>query len=89
MSGKSGRYNGRKPRAVAVAEDAAVGSCGTCGKRQFRTRKAARSTGRRLYPGQRLSQYECGDYWHIGHLPGAVRHGVIPRSAIGSRPGAA
>ena len=56
-------------------------ACASCGKLHYPSRKAARKAARRKHPGERLSAYQaCGGYgWHIGHLPGAVVHGVFDR----------
>ena len=55
-----------------------VGRCPDCGKMRFQTRKQARKHARVRFPGdKRFSEYKCGDYWHIGHLPEhIVRRGV-------------
>jgi hypothetical protein len=53
--------------------------CETCGKVRFRNRKAARARAKKLYPGDHMSTYKCGEYWHIGHIPWAVRRGVRAR----------
>lgn len=53
--------------------------CTLCGKLRFRTRKAAKRALRRLQTSDSMSAYPCGDYWHIGHTPWAVRRGVVSR----------
>ena len=60
--------------------------CTTCGKRAYFTRKAAKRAARRIHPDQQLNAYRCGPYWHYGHLPNAVRFGVLPRGAQSGRP---
>lgn len=57
-----------------------VGTCPTCGKRSFRSRKDARRAGRAAHPGAHLSEYRCGDDWHYGNLPDAIRQGNRDRS---------
>lgn len=46
-----------------------LGACAECGKQRYRSRTAARKAARRLYPGEALRAYQCGEYWHIGHTP--------------------
>ncbi len=50
--------------------------CPACGKTQFTTRKAARRTGRALYPEKSCSAYRCesgGQWWHYGTLAPVIR----------------
>lgn len=57
-------------------------TCTTCGKRSYLTKHAARQA-RQLLPDRRgVSVYECGGYYHIGHLPLAVRRGRMTRGQI-------
>lgn len=43
------------------------GTCETCGKKRYLTRKEARAARRMLYPGEdKMTAYNCGDYWHYG-----------------------
>jgi len=56
--------------------------CGTCGKRAYLTRKAARNARRQLPNRGGTSVYPCGGYWHIGHLPRSVRQGRANRHDI-------
>lgn len=63
-----------------------VGTCRTCGKRCYLTKRAAKSFARWRFPGEHMSAYRCGEYWHVGHLPPGVRRGVVKRSdLIGKR----
>lgn len=60
-----------------------AGTCEFCGKIQYPTRKDAKEA-RRLMKGKGLSQsgvgvYQCGDYWHLGHLSASVRAGRLSR----------
>lgn len=58
------------------------GICGSCGKRGYSTRKAARRAARRLFPEHRMSAYQChdgGTSWHFGHQPAALKRGAIDR----------
>jgi hypothetical protein len=61
--------------------------CPDCGKLRYLTRRHAKRIARRINArrGGRLNAYRCGDFWHIGHLPTAVRHGDIARDDIDSR----
>lgn len=60
-------------------------ACPDCGKRRYQTRKQAKLWARRLHPGDRLSPYKCGDYWHLGHLPNDIRTLGIDRSVLKPR----
>lgn len=55
-----------------------------CGKWGYAAKAGARKAARELHPGDRLSVYRCdqSDYWHIGHLPGVIRGGDLPRSIL-------
>lgn len=60
----------------------------THGKRLYETRKIARDRIRHI-PGEQLRAYRCSDvegYWHIGHLPDAVKKGEITARQIYGRP---
>ena len=59
-----------------------VGTCRECGKRSFVTRKAARGFIRRVFPGEALTVYQCGDYWHYGHISYEVSRGTHERRRI-------
>lgn len=56
-----------------------------CGKFAYLTRKDARATARRAHPNESMSQYQCGGYWHIGHLPVHVVNGSTPRLRDGEQ----
>lgn len=43
-----------------------------CRKIRFRSRRDAKSMAKKLYPGDHLSVYQCGDWWHMGHPPQRV-----------------
>lgn len=71
----------------------ALHTCVVCGKLSYRSRKVARKVANQRHPDSRLSAYPCpenGAYWHIGHLPANVRHGVVDRAgyrdALSRRP---
>lgn len=53
-----------------------VGQCLECGKVSYVTRKRAKEVAKVLFPGNHLSPYKCGNYWHIGNLPRAVIRGA-------------
>lgn len=61
------------------------GTCPTCGKRSFPTRKAARKAIRSIGDGDHMSAYRCDTSWHIGHLPTAVINGTTTRQHITNR----
>ena len=63
---------------VGPPERRYVGTCPDCRKYQFETRRAARRAARSLYPGDVMRAYQCGQWWHIGHTPAAVRRGERP-----------
>lgn len=63
-----------------------VGICPVCGKRRYRSRKDAKSVLRKLRGQGRQHVYQCGDYWHHGHLPRAVVKGDIGRDLIEVKP---
>lgn len=56
-----------------------------CGKVRFLTKKAAKTTIRRMrrrtHDG-RLNAYRCGVFWHIGHPPTALTRGRISRQDL-------
>lgn len=47
----------------------------TCGKTRYLTRRDAKKVARNLFPGDHLTAYPCGDWWHFGHEPERVLHG--------------
>lgn len=55
-----------------------------CGKWGYTTKTGAKKAGRVHHPGDHLATYRCdqSDYWHIGHLPGVVRGGQLPRTIL-------
>lgn len=66
----------------ASAHHGSLGTCEVCGKRCYLTKQAARRARSRRFPGERMSVYRCGDFYHLGHLPGRVIAGDKPRSEI-------
>ncbi len=59
--------------------------CADCGKVRYVTRKDAKKE-RRRFRGSGLNVYPCPanrDFFHLGHLPSAVVHGLIGRDQIG------
>lgn len=45
-----------------------LGTCPDCGKMRHRSRSEAKQAARRQHPGQHLSQFRCGEFWHNGHV---------------------
>jgi len=63
-----------------------VGTCPTCGKRCYLTKRTAVRASRQITTRTgRLHPYRCGDYWHLGHLPRNVVKGAITRRQLGRR----
>ena len=62
-----------------------LGTCMECGKRCYGSRSAAKRMLKRRFPGERMSVYKCGDFYHLGHLPGRVIAGDKARSDIKNR----
>ena len=58
----------------------AVGECPHCGKKRFPSRKTAKLAARQRPWLGRVSVYQCGDYWHIGHLGTQIRRGHVTRA---------
>ena len=57
------------------------GICGDCGKVRYACRKDARRIARsKGWHG--MNAYQCGDYWHLGHPPTALRRGQISRGDL-------
>lgn len=65
-----------------------VGRCALCDKAMFPSRKAARAAISRIpsrNSGAKMNAYRCKEnenYWHIGHLPTAVRRGFVSRDVL-------
>jgi hypothetical protein len=53
------------PSAPAHRPADAIGICPDCGKRRYRSKRAAREFARVTFPGARMRTYECGDFWHV------------------------
>jgi predicted nucleic acid-binding Zn-ribbon protein len=49
--------------------------CPTCGKRRFLKKQYAKDYARRVHPGEHLSYFRCGDFWHYGGLDPEVLEG--------------
>jgi predicted secreted protein len=63
------------------------GSCQSCGKLSYTTRKDARRSASR-YPGaHHLNAYPCphGQGWHLGHLRPEVIQGHLDRTSYQHR----
>lgn len=69
------------PRTRGGHQDGAVRICGDCGKRCFTSKGAAKKNAKTTtLDGMR--PYRCGEYWHLGHLPGDVIRGIVTRGEI-------
>jgi hypothetical protein len=62
-----------------------VGRCATHYLFRWLTRKDARAGAQDLFPGQHLTPYRCGGYWHIGTLPADVVRGNTTRDGQPTR----
>ncbi len=71
MASRKRRF--RPPVKDRWAIDEWVATC-SCGKRSFNTRAAARKAARSL-DGKHVATYECGGYYHWGHLKSRVIQG--------------
>jgi hypothetical protein len=59
--------------------------CVGCGKYRFMSRAAAKKARRRMGNPGGMNAYECPTdtgWWHLGHLPGAVRRGDVGRDDL-------
>lgn len=57
--------------------------CPTCGKVRYLTRDAAKKVARRFrHRKGRLNAYQCGNFWHLGHLPKDVTAGRMSRADL-------
>lgn len=56
--------------------------CPQCGKVCYPSRKAAKNAQRKVFPGNKMIAYSCGDYWHLGHANYLIRRGVISRNEV-------
>lgn len=60
--------------------------CPECGKVRYVSRKDAKKE-RRRFRGSGMNAYPCPEnpnFFHLGHLPPTVVHGLIGREEIGS-----
>jgi hypothetical protein len=55
------------------------GTCRTCGKVRYLSRRAAKQAARRLHPSSDLHVYACDGAYHLGHLPFVVERGQVDR----------
>jgi hypothetical protein len=60
--------------------------CPECGKYRYLTKSEAKRAARRI-KGRigRLNAYRCGDFFHLGHLPGGVIQGRNTRNDLERR----
>lgn len=71
---------GRRRRFTAVPQRRRIQNDGvcpdeTCGKVRYASRREARGAAHLLFPGDHLTAYQCGDFWHFGHEPQRVIQG--------------
>lgn len=53
------------PKRETYANRLAFLTCPDCGKQCFKTRHLAKVSAERIFPGQTMRFYECGDFWHF------------------------
>lgn len=53
-----------------------------CGKVRYVSRREARAAAREQRRFGRMSAYQCGASWHLGHLPKNVIKGKADRAWI-------
>jgi hypothetical protein len=61
-----------------------VGVCSVDGKRCYLNRREAKKALKQHTRRHEMSVYECGNWWHLGHLPKAVKTGRKTRDQIRS-----
>lgn len=59
-------------------------TCPTTGKKMWSSRREAKLAARRVNRGEHMSAYRCEgcDWFHIGHIPEAVRTGERSRDQL-------
>ena len=57
-------------------------TCPDCGKRTYLSRKDARRAMKRWGDTAGYNVYRCGDGWHFGHKPTALRRGLTTRERL-------
>lgn len=77
----SHRRKARPDRNKEVRIGLDVGTCPTCLKKTWRTRKLAKRALQQAHPGSGLSVYPCPtrNGYHYGHLSARVKHGDTDR----------
>lgn len=58
-------------------------TCPACGKRAYSTKRSARATRRNVDHASTMNIYACPEapqYYHVGHIPDAVRAGTVTRA---------
>jgi len=50
-----------------------VGSCPTCGKAGYVSRREAKRAARGMFPGTHHKAVKCGQWWHIQRVWGETR----------------
>lgn len=56
-----------------------IGTCPDCGKWCWTSKKIAKAAAKRNHPGEHLSAYPCGRWWHYGHLDYPVMRSIKAR----------
>jgi hypothetical protein len=59
-----------------------VKTCETCGKQCYTSKKNAKDAAKNRHAGDQMNAYECGGFWHYGHLPKGVRRGSVGRDVF-------
>lgn len=90
--GKGGKGRGGKSSSQRDFEQRVItGDRCPCGKVRFLTKADAKKTIGRMRGRQgRMHAYRCdgdgvGEFWHIGHVPVALRYGDISRDDVEAR----
>lgn len=63
-----------------------IGRCSDCGKLRFENRKATKKYINKRFPGDHMTIYKCGEYFHFGHTPYGIKRGTTDRRKyVGAR----
>jgi hypothetical protein len=54
-----------KKTADTPSRDYPAVKCPECGKKAYKTRRAAERDARRIFPGATMRVYLCGQWWHL------------------------
>lgn len=76
----------RRRENLDLAKPGGGGRCPEDGKVRYLTRSEAKRAARRIKGRDgRLNAYQCGDFWHLGHLPRSVVRGRQTRDDLDDR----